>query len=61
MSFWSRPRNLVILGGVLVGAAFIPTPGSKTSYASSPPLLPQCLQEPQFLQETIELAMESAA
>ncbi|KAG9553752.1 hypothetical protein KCU61_g4481, partial [Aureobasidium melanogenum] len=31
MSFWSRPRNLVILGGVLVGAAFIPTPGSKTS------------------------------
>ncbi|KAI5201705.1 hypothetical protein E4T42_04277 [Aureobasidium subglaciale] len=31
MSFWSRPRNLVILGGVLVGAAFIPTPGSKTT------------------------------
>lgn len=33
MSFWSRPRNLLILGGVLVGAAFVPTPGSKTSYA----------------------------
>ncbi|CAD0087335.1 unnamed protein product [Aureobasidium mustum] len=59
MSFWSRPRNLVILGGVLVGAAFIPTPGSKTSYAFSPLLLLQCLQRPQLFQDTIEAAMES--
>ncbi|KAH0285301.1 hypothetical protein KCU62_g7613, partial [Aureobasidium sp. EXF-3399] len=31
MSFWSRPRNLVILGGVIVGSFFVPTFGAKTT------------------------------
>ncbi|KAI5194960.1 hypothetical protein E4T39_08444 [Aureobasidium subglaciale] len=53
MSFWSRPRNLVILGGVLVGAAFIPTPGSKTTCGESVPttscLPPVASHHPTFI------------
>ena len=44
MSFWSRPRNLVILGGVIVGSFFVTTFGAKTTYAifpSSPSELPR--------------------
>lgn len=33
MSGWARPRNLLIGGGVLAALAFVPTPGSKTTYA----------------------------
>jgi hypothetical protein len=43
MSFWSRPRNLMILGAGIVGAFFVPTPWSKSTYAFSPLDLPQCL------------------
>lgn len=34
MSGWARPRNLLIGGGVLAALAFVPTPGSKTTYAN---------------------------
>ncbi|KAI4844741.1 hypothetical protein E4T44_06026 [Aureobasidium sp. EXF-8845] len=32
MSFWSRPRNLMILGAGIVGAFFVPTPWSKSTH-----------------------------
>lgn len=60
MSFWSRPRNLVILGGVITGAFFVPTFGAKTSYAL--PFLPPPASLEQHLCDRIkELQREQSS
>ncbi|KAI4850519.1 hypothetical protein E4T44_02698 [Aureobasidium sp. EXF-8845] len=48
MSFWSRPRNLMILGAGIVGAFFVPTPWSKSTpkaLETSPTAGPQAVAQ----------------